>query len=114
MNCIGTDGAIVETIYTIARSTAAFTINLYLSTNNDYLRPTEAAFIGSVTSATTLGDTVEMLLPKCMTPVPQVGTDVKNTGLYIPSNKALLAARNGNADISDTPLIATQADISNA
>ena len=108
LNCIGTDGAIVETIYAISRSTTAYTINLYLSTNNDYLRPTEAAFIGSITSATNAGDAVEMILPKCMTPVPQVGTEMKNTALYVPSNKALWAARNGNSDISDAPLIATQ------
>ena len=108
LNCIGTDGAIVETIYAISRAAISFTVNLYLSSNNDYLRPAEAAFIGSVTSATTAGDITEMILPKCMTPVPQVGTDVKNTGLYVPSNKALWAARNGNNDVSDGPLIAAQ------
>ena len=108
LNCVGTDGAVVETLYTIARSTTPYTINLYLSTNNDYLRPAEAFFIGSVISATTAGDVTEMTLPKCLTPVPQVGTDPKNSALYVPANKVLWVARDGNSDIAGGPLVGAQ------
>ena len=59
--------------------TTPYTINVYLSSNNDYLRPTEAFFIGSLKSATTEGEVVELDLPKALTPVPQVGAEVKNT-----------------------------------
>ena len=59
-------------------------------------------------SATTAGYVVELDLPKALTPVPQVGTEVKNTALYVPSNKALWVAREGNADVSDGPLIGVQ------
>ena len=108
LNCIGTDGAVVETIYAISRSVTPTKLNLYLSNNNDYLRPTEAFFLGSITSATTIADVVEMTLPKCLTPVPQVGTEVKNTALYVPSNKALWVARDGTSDVSNAPLVGAQ------
>lgn len=107
LNCIGTDGGIVEDVYVISRSSSKYKINLYLSTNNDYLRPSEAAFIGSVESATTIGDVTRMTLPQCLTPVPQ-HTDVKNTALYVPSNKALWVAREGNNDVAEAPLIGVQ------
>ena len=50
------DGAIVEDIYTISRGTPAYKVNLYISSARDYLRPNEAVFVGSVTSATTKGE----------------------------------------------------------
>ena len=107
LNCIGTDGAIVEYAYLLSRGGIAHTVNFYLSTNNDYLRPSEAFFIGQVESKTTEGETSELPLPKCMTPVPQ-HTDVKNTGLYVPANKALWIARDGNSDVTDAPLAGVQ------
>ena len=106
LNCIGGDGAIVEYAYLISRG-ATHTINFYLSTNNDYLRPTEAFFIGKIDSDGVAGNVTELALPKCMTPVPQ-HTDVKNTGLYVPANKALWVARDGNADIGNGPLVGVQ------
>ena len=108
INCIGTDGAIIEYIYAIARSTQEYTLNFYLSSNNDYLRPTESLFIGSLTSATTAKAVTEFDLPKCLTPVPHTGSESKNTALYLPSNKALWVARDGNVDVSDGPLVGAQ------
>jgi hypothetical protein len=108
INCIGTDGAIIEYIYAIARGTTEYVLNFYLSSNNDYLRPTESSFIGSLTSATTAKTVTEFTLPKCLTPVPRTGDDAKNTALYLPSNKALWVARDGNVDVSDGPLVGAQ------
>jgi len=108
LNCIGTDGAIVEYVYAIARGSTGYNINLFLSSNNDYLRPTEAFFIGSLTSATTEKLVVELDMPQCLTPVPRLGSESKNTALYIPSNKALWVARDGSADVSDAPLVGAQ------
>ena len=108
LNCIGTDGAIVEYIYAISRGSTGYNVNFFLSSNNDYLRPTEAFYIGSVTSATTIKDLTELTLPKCLTPVPRVESEPKNFALYVPSNKALWVARDGNSDVSDAPLIGAQ------
>ena len=103
------DGAIVEDIYAIARGTTPYTVNLYLSTERDYLRPNEAVFIGSVTSATTAGDVVHWEeMPRVLAPVPQTGSDSFNKALYVPKGYALWAARNSTANVSDGPIVGCQ------
>ena len=103
------DGAIIEDIYTIARSTAPHTVNLYLSSANDYLRPNQAIFIGSVTSGTTKGNVVRWdEMPKSLAPVPQVGTDAYNRALYIPKGRSLWAARQGTGNVTDGPILGCQ------
>ena len=103
------DGAIIEDIYTIARGTIASTVNLYLSTAQDYLRPNQAVFIGSVTSATTIGNVVRWEeMPKTLAPVPQVGTESFNRALYVPKGYALWAARNSSANVTDGPILGCQ------
>lgn len=103
------DGAIVEDIYTIARGTTAAKINLYLSTAQDYLRPNQAVFIGSVTSATTVGNVTRWEeMPRTLTPVPQVGTESFNRALYIPKGYALWAARNSTTNVTDGPILGCQ------
>ena len=108
LNCLGSDGAVAEYIYCISRSANAYVVNLYLSSNNDYLRESEAFFVGSMSSATTPKQIVEMVLPKTLTPVPHDGTNTKNTALYVPANKALWVAREGDSDLSDAPLVGVQ------
>ena len=103
------DGAIIEDIYTIARGTSASTVNLYLSTGQDYLRPNQAVFIGSVTSATTIGSVVRWEeMPKTLAPVPQVGTESFNRALYVPKGYALWAARDSSANVTDGPILGCQ------
>ncbi len=103
------DGAIIEDIYTIARGAVAHKVNLYLSSANDYLRPNQAAYVGSVTSATTKGNTVRWDdMPKTLAPVPQVGTEPFNRALYIPKGKALWAARESTANVTDAPILGCQ------
>ncbi len=103
------DGAIIEDIYTIARGTAPHTVNLYISSANDYLRPNQAVFVGSVTSATTAGNIVRWEeMPKTLAPVPQVGTESFNRALYIPKGKTLWAARNSSANVTDGPILGCQ------
>ena len=103
------DGAIIEDIYTIARGTTASTVNLYLSTAQDYLRPNQAVFIGSVTSATTIGNVVRWEeMPKTLAPVPQVGTESFNRALYVPKGYALWAARNSSSNMTDGPILGCQ------
>jgi hypothetical protein len=103
------DGAIVEDIYTIARGTTAAKINLYLSTAQDYLRPNQSVFIGSVTSATTIGNVTRWEeMPRTLTPVPQVGTESFNRALYVPKGYALWAARNSPTNVTDGPILGCQ------
>ena len=103
------DGAIVEDIYTIARGTTAAKINLYLSTAQDYLRPNQSVFIGSVTSATTIGNVTRWEeMPRTLTPVPQVGTESFNRALYVPKGYALWAARDSASNVTDGPILGCQ------
>ena len=119
IDAIGSDGAIVEDIYVIARpkdtdnsptAAVAHTVNLYISTARDYLRESEAYFIGSVESQTTAKAVSRWTeMPKTLAPVPQVGTtEFKNTALYIPKGYALWAAREGSGNIQGAPLIGCQ------
>ena len=103
------DGAVIEDIYTIARGTSPSTVNLYLSTAQDYLRPNQAVYIGSVTSATTIGNVVRWEeMPKTLAPVPQVGSESFNRALYIPKGYALWAARDSSANVTDGPILGCQ------
>ena len=103
------DGAIIEDIYSISRGTSEETINLYLSTAPDYLRPNEGKFIGQFKSATTAGTVTRWDdMPKILAPMPQVGTEQNFRALYIPKGKALWAARQSAVVINDGPLLGCQ------
>lgn len=109
VDAIGSDGAIIEDIYAIARGTAPHTINLYISSARDYLRPNEAVYIGKLTSATTKANVVHWEeMPRSLTPVPQVGDDPFNHSLYLPKGRALWAARDSTSNVSDGPLLGCQ------
>ena len=103
------DGAIIEDIYAISRGAVESTINLYLSSAPDYLRPNEGIFIGSFTSATTAGEVTRWgEMPKILAPMPQTGTESQFRALYIPKGKALWAAREGTNVVTDGPLLGCQ------
>ena len=111
------DGAIIEDIYLISRGTSAYAVNLYISTARDYLRPGEASFVGSVTSATTKKGVVRWEdMPRSLVPVPQTGNTtgladgqpLTNRAFYLPKGYALWAAREDATTISDGPLIGVQ------
>ena len=103
------DGAIIEDIYSISRGTTPETINLYLSSAPDYLRPNEGIFIGQFTSATTAGNVTHWdNMPKILAPMPQVGTEQNFKALYIPKGKALWAARQSSSITTTGPLLGCQ------
>ena len=103
------DGALIEDVYVIARGTPAYKVNLYISSARDYLRPNEAVFVGSLTSATTKGNVVHWEeMPRTLAPVPQVGSDPYNKAFYLPKGSALWAARESSANVTDGPLIGCQ------
>ena len=122
INASGTDGAIVEEIYSISRGGAAATINIYLSTASDYLRNTESFLVGQfLTSGTEAEKTRFENAPKILAPVPQAdngGTLPADTpfaplqfqALYVPKGYSLWVAREA-ADASvltDGPLVGCQ------
>ena len=104
------DGAIIEDIYSIARGTTKSTINLYLSSAFDYLRPNEATFIGTFDSATTAGSVTRWdEMPKILAPQPGDGSsEAQLKALYIPKGKALWAARQSSEVVTDGPLLGCQ------
>lgn len=103
------DGALLEDIYSYARGTTAYDINLYMSTANDYLRPNQAVFVGTFKSATTEGERTSWEeMPKTLVPAPQVGDDPTNRAFYIPRGYALWAARNSAANVTDGPILGCQ------
>tara|TARA_R110002012_G_scaffold12555_1_gene55722 strand:- start:4091 stop:4561 length:471 start_codon:yes stop_codon:yes gene_type:complete len=110
VDATSTDGAIIEDIYAISRSTSEETINLYISGASDYLRPNEGTFIGQFKSATTIGQHQSWEgMPKILAPMPQVGsTDNQFRALYIPKGRALWAARQSDAVVANGPLLGCQ------
>ena len=104
------DGAIIEDIYSISRSTTVATINLYLSSAPDYLRPNEGVLIGQFKSATTIGNVTSWEnMPKILAPMPQTGSGEQQfRALYIPKGKALWAARQSTNVVTDGPLLGCQ------
>ena len=106
------DGCIIESIYSISRSTSAYTINLYMSSSSDYLRPNEGIFIGTFKSATTkTGVNTWDEAPKILAPMPQTGTEQQFRALYLPKGRTLWAAREevgGGGVVDDGPIIGAQ------
>jgi hypothetical protein len=103
------DGAIIEDIYSIARGTVESTINLYMSSSSDYLRPTEGVLIGQFTSATTAGQRTSWDgMPKILAPMPHTGTEQQFKAFYLPKGRALWAARQSTLSVTDGPLLGCQ------
>ena len=105
------DGCIIESIYGISRG-EGYTIKLYLSTANDYLRQQQGTYIGSFIVSATEGEVAEFeQMPKILAPVPQTGTESQFRALYIPKGKALWAAVEESAagdKASEAPLLGVQ------
>jgi hypothetical protein len=110
VDATNTDGAILEDIYLIARSATQHTVNLYISSARDYLRPNEANFVGRlVTDGLAAGEAVHWSgMPLTLTPVPQVGDKPFNQAFYLPKGSSLWAARDGTGNLSNGPLIGCQ------
>ena len=103
------DGALVEDVYAISRKASEFTINLYLSTANDYLRPQQGVFIGQFKTGTTKGDVTHWEdMPRILAPMPQTGDESQFKALYIPKGKSLWAAFEGTAADAAAPIVGCQ------
>jgi hypothetical protein len=118
IDCTTNDGAIVEDIYSIARTTSTgYKINLYLSSASDYLRQQQSVYIGSLTGSTVAGTKTRIAdgdLPYVLAPVPGVaGPNGENrfAALYVPRGRALWAAVEQQSAIDqalEAPLLGVQ------
>ena len=114
LNCSTNDGAVIEDIYLISRgqdsNTQDYVVNLYLSSDTDFLRPAQQStgavsggvYVGSITADSTPGVwTHNTNMPDVLAPVPHVGTAQKLRAFYVPKGKNLWAARLTN-NLTDT------------
>jgi hypothetical protein len=106
------DGCIVESVYSISRN-EAYTIKLFLSSANDYLRSQQGIYIGEFKSVGTTPGTVATWdsMPKILAPVPGTANESQFRALYIPKGKALWAAieaTSGNDQGNNAPLLGVQ------
>lgn len=111
VDCTGSDGGVVEDLYVIARSTTAYKALFYFSSSIDYLRPSEAIYVGQITSSTTAGTvTSSGDLPKILAPLPHVGSAAQLEALYVPKGQALWCSLQlaGPANSDNTPIIGAQ------
>ena len=113
VDCSANDGAVVEDLYVIARTSTsqAYTALFYLSSAVDYLRPTQSVYIGKLASSTTNGAISSSTeLPKVLAPLAQVGSNPQVRALYIPKGSVLWCTLQlaGSVNTTDAPIIAAQ------
>ena len=111
VDCTANDGAIIEDIYTYSRG-VDYSVNLYISSAPDYLRPQQGIFIGSFKCGATDMQRQEFTdMPKILAPMPRVGTESQFKALYIPKGIALWAAiqqQDANDTTQQAPIIGAQ------
>ena len=113
VNCTTNDGGIVEELYAISRSGTAtsYEVMFYFSPSIDYLRPSEATYVGSITTSTTEGEvTAADALPRVLAPLPNTGGESQLRALYVPKGMVLWTTLKlaGPVNTSDTPIIGAQ------
>ena len=115
------DGCVIESVYSIARNSSfIYTIKLYMSTANDFLRTGQGVYIGqfstqpedSTEDNTAAGEKATYRSkPEILAPVPNVGTSAVNFAIYVPKGKAIWAAveaEDGNDLAPNGPLLGVQ------
>ena len=120
LDCTKNDGAVIDCVYAISRQVAAkYNIYLYLSPANDFLRSSQAYFVGAFQGETTEGTkTYWSNMPFVLAPLPNVGSEqeefseaVQCRAFYVPKGQALWAAVEKQAaddTASAAPLIGVQ------
>ena len=106
------DGCIVESVYSLSR-TETYTVKLFLSTANDYLRSQQGVYIGEFEATASGAGTLTTwdTMPKILAPVPATGSEPQFRALYIPRGKALWAAveaLTANDQADNAPLLGVQ------
>ena len=110
VDATSSDGCIIESIYAISRK-VTYTVKLFLSNANDYLRPDQGIYIGEFEAESPDGKDGKVTewdgMPKILAPMPQTGTESQFRALYIPRRKALWAA----VEVQDVDDGATEAPL---
>ena len=115
LDCTSNDGAIIEDIYIISQGQGDnsgvpydYPVNLYLSSEFDFLRDS-AVFVGQIVASSTKNEWVHMNdMPYVLAPTAQVGSESRLKAFYVPKGKALWAARqtsNLADNISNAPML---------
>jgi hypothetical protein len=114
LNCIDTDGAVVDSLSIVAMQsgTTPVVVLFFLSSSSTTFGITDAntALVASATvGSTTAGERTNVSLPPLSIPVPHLGgqaspteTSKKNTGLYVEAGQALYVGLN-TAILAPTP-----------
>ena len=115
LDCTSNDGAIIEDIYIISQGQGDnsgvlydYPVNLYLSSEFDFLRDS-AVFVGQIVASSTKNEWVHMSdMPYVLAPTAQVGSESRLKAFYVTKGKALWAARqtsNLADNISNAPML---------
>ena len=115
LDCTSNDGALIEDIYVISQGAGEenggpvpYAINLYMTTDFDFLRDS-ARFVGQIEASTTPNAWTHLTdMPYVLAPVAQVGSEKQLKAFYVPRGKALWAARqttNLTDNITNAPLL---------
>ena len=120
LDCTKNDGAVVDCVYSIARQVATqYNIYLYMSPANDFLRSSQAYYVGGFKGATAEGDVLFWSnMPFVLAPLPNLGSEpddfaeaVQCRAFYVPKGQALWAAvekQSADDTASAAPLIGVQ------
>ena len=112
IDATSTDGCLVESVYALSR-TDTYTIKLFLSTANDYLRAQQGVYIGEFEAIASGAGTLTTWdnMPKILAPMAHTGNEPQFKALYIPKGKALWAAveaTTANDQAINAPLLGVQ------
>ena len=113
VDCTSNDGGVIEDLYVLSRTSTSttYTAVFYFSSSVDYLRPSEALYVGQLVSSDTEGTlTASEELPKILAPLPHQGSEAQLRALYVPKGKALWCSLrlDGPTNSDDTPIIGAQ------
>ena len=114
VDCTRNDGGIIEDLYVISRAAQAaneYTALFYLSSAVDYLRPSEAVYVGKVTSTDSYGAISRSSeMPYVLAPMPRAGNAAQVQSFYVPKGRALWCTIQvaGPVTAGDTPIIGAQ------
>lgn len=134
VDAINSDGCVIEDVYSISREcvdednfvepegggapvAVGYFVNLYMSSQADYLRPQQSIFVATFMASVHLAQRVHLYeMPFITAPVPAAGATDSTTpaqfqSLYVPKGKALWAAipkKNANDNGDEGPIIGVQ------
>ena len=114
VDCTRNDGGVIEDLYVISRASAegnSYTALFYLSSAVDYLRPSEAVYVGKLESVDTYSSISRSdELPYVLAPLPHAGNASQVRSFYLPKGRALWCTIQvaGVVTAQDTPIIGAQ------